>query len=89
MSTVSENPSNDRYVSELWKPQNSLILVVYRPTVRLTPAEEKQLDKNGRWLRRICQPFHSFESILSVWLNSQEGSHRLAQPNTREQYTAL
>ena len=89
MSAASKDPSDNQYVSELWKSQNPLILAIYRPPVRLTWDEEKQLDKHGRWLRRICQPFDSFESILSVWLNSQEGSHRLAQPNTREYYTAL
>jgi len=69
--------------------QNSLSPAVHRPVVNLTLDERNQIKNHGRWLRRVCQPFHSFESILSVWLNSQEGSQRLVQQNMREYYSAL
>jgi len=92
MTTASKSPSDGRYVfniQPLASDRTHLSPPVYRPAVNLTADERKQIKNHGRWLRRVCQPFDSFESILSVWLNSQEGSQRLAQPNAREYYTSL
>jgi len=45
--------------------------------------ELQEIKAKGRWLRRVCQPFHAFEAILSVGMDSREGAQHLVDPSAR------
>ena len=57
--------------------------------MRLTDNELLEIKKKAKWLRRMCQPFHEFETIISVGLESRVTTRHLIELNTREYVTDL
>jgi len=72
----------------LWPPQQDFLTLTYY-SLRLTNDVLVEIQKRATWLRRTCQPFHEFETIISVGLDSQVATQHLIEPETREYITDL
>ena len=88
MAAAAENQDESRCVAFLKLTQHGfLIFVTY--SERLTGNKLLEIKKKATWLRRISQPFHEFETIISVGLESRATTQHLIEPNTREYITDL
>jgi len=88
MATTAENQDESRCVTFLKLTQYGFLRLVTH-SERLTDNELLEIKKKATWLRRISQPFHEFETVISVGLESRATTQHLIEPNTREYITDL
>ena len=81
MTTAPENENDQPYALS---PHIRNVVSDSVCSPKLGSRELQEINAKGRWLRRVCQPFHAFEAILSVGMDSQEGAQHLIDPSTKE-----
>lgn len=65
-------------------PQNFLTSIL-----RLTDEELSQIRSKAKLLRRVCQPFLDFETIISAGLVAQAGNEGLIETGTKDYMDTL
>ena len=89
MATEAENQNENRYTFSSNQPLQHNLLTSTACSLELTDNELVEIQKKATWMRRTCQPFHEFEAIISVGLDSQTATQHLIEPETREYITDL